>query len=329
MAKSQNQKLKLLYIVNILREFTDEEHPISTQKLIEKLEEYDVLAERKSIYDDMEQLKNFGYDILTVKSKVNGGYFMGEREFELAELKLLVDAVQASKFITLKKSNAMIKKLENMVSKYDAGKLQRQVYVSNRIKTINESIFYNVDVIHNSLQSNTKISFQYFEWTIDKKMELKKEGELYKVSPFALTFNDENYYLVAYDSTGDKIKHYRVDKIKNIKLLNEAREGVQNFKSFDIATYSGRTFGMYGGKEEIVTLFCDNNMAGVMIDRFGKDIDIRKRDENKFSIRVNVAVSRQFFGWLAGVGSGVVLTEPSDVKDQYKKYLEEIIKQYQ
>lgn len=325
MAKSQNQKLKLLYIIKILKEFSDEEHPISTKALIEKLESYEISAERKSIYDDMQQLEQFGYDIICKKSKTDGGYFLGEREFELAELKLLVDAVQASKFITLKKSQNLIKKLETFVSRFDAYKLQRQVYVSNRIKTINESIFYNVDVIHQSMQQNQKISFQYCEWTVEKDLALKRKGENYLVSPFALTFNDDNYYLVAYDGKDSKIKHYRVDKMKNMKNVSLLREGNEHFKSFDIGSYSRTTFGMYGGEEVMVTLLCDSQLIGVIIDRFGKDVDIRKIDEKQFRLRVKIALSHQFFGWVTGLSSKVLIKEPEWVKEQYKEYLTNIL----
>ena len=327
MAKSQNQKLKLLYIIKILQEHSDEEHPITTKTLIEKLETYGIVAERKSIYDDMACLEQFGYDIICKKSKTDGGYFLGERMFELAELKLLVDAVQASKFITLKKSQTLIKKLETLVSHYDASKLQRQVYVANRIKTINESIFYNVDVIHQAMQQNQKISFQYCEWTVERELALKKSGEVYEVSPFALTFNDDNYYLVGYDSKDQKIKHYRVDKMKSTKNLDSKREGNQLFQAFDIGNYSKTTFGMYGGEEVMITLVCDNHLAGVMIDRFGKDVDIRKLDDSTFRLRVKIALSHQFYGWLTGLNSKAYIKEPEWVKDEYRAFVEQTMRE--
>ncbi|MDE5866582.1 MAG: WYL domain-containing protein, partial [Lachnospiraceae bacterium] len=279
MPKSSNQKLKLLYIIKILSEQTDEEHCISTQQLIEELAKYDIKAERKSIYDDINQLIDFGYDIILIKSRVNGGYYMAGREFELAELKLLVEVVQSSKFITLKKSKELIAKIEKLASKPEAKQLQRQVYVANRIKTANESIYYIVDDIHRAIQNNEQISFQYLEWNLEKKLMPRREGKLYRVSPWALTCKDENYYLIAHDNEEDKIKHFRVDKMGSIKALsNVKREGSALFERFDIADYANKTFSMYGGKEESVTLQLENHLIGVVMDRFGQDVSIRERD---------------------------------------------------
>lgn len=329
MPKSSNQKLKLLYIVKILSEQTDEEHCISTQKLIEELAKYDIKAERKSIYDDINQLIDFGYDIILLKSRVNGGYYMAGREFELAELKLLVEVVQSSKFITLKKSKELIAKIEKLASKPEAKQLQRQVYVANRIKTANESIYYIVDDIHRAIQNNEQISFQYLEWNLEKKLIPRREGKLYKVSPWALTCKDENYYLIAHDNEEDKIKHFRVDKMGSIKALsNVKREGSTLFERFDIADYANKTFSMYGGKEETVTMQLENQLIGVVMDRFGQDASIRIRDEEHFSVRVTVAISGQFFGWLTGLGAGARLIAPENVVEQYRQFVDEIIKNY-
>jgi len=325
MAKSANQKLKLLYIAKILNEKTDEEHPITTKELIEELEKYEIRAERKSIYDDMEQLQQFGYDIVSSKSKSAGGYYLASREFELPELKLLVDAVQSSKFITIKKSKELIRKLESFANIYDGKQLQRQVFVSNRVKTENEKIYYNVDEIHRGIQLNKKISFQYFEWNIGKKMQFRKEGDRYQVSPWALIWRDENYYLVAFDENDSKIKHYRVDKMNEISLEEESRNGLEHFEQFNIAEYANRTFGMYGGREEIVTLQFTNRLVGVVLDRFGKEVDIRKRDEEHFLVRVKVALSGQFYGWITGIGPEAKIIAPNSVVEEYKEYLQAIL----
>ena len=329
MPKSSNQKLKLLYIIKILSEQTDEEHCISTQQLIEELAKYDIKAERKSIYDDINQLIDFGYDIILIKSRVNGGYYMAGREFELAELKLLVEVVQSSKFITLKKSKELIAKIEKLASKPEAKQLQRQVYVANRIKTANESIYYIVDDIHRAIQNNEQISFQYLEWNLEKKLMPRRDGKLYRVSPWALTCKDENYYLIAHDNEEDKIKHFRVDKMGSIKALsNVKREGSSLFERFDIADYANKTFSMYGGKEESVTIQLENHLIGVVMDRFGQDVSIRVRDEEHFSVRVTVAISGQFFGWLTGLGAGAKLIAPESVVMQYQQFIDGIIKNY-
>lgn len=330
MPKSANQKLKLLYILKILSEQTDEEHCMSAQSLIEELAKYDIKAERKSIYDDMNQLMDFGYDIILVKSRVNGGYYLASREFELAELKLLVEVVQSSKFLTLKKSKELIQKIEKLASKADAKQLQRQVYVANRIKTANESIYYIVDDIHKAIQNNAQISFQYLEWNLEKELVPRRDGKVYQVSPWALTCKDENYYLIAHDRDEDKIKHFRVDKMGSIKVLEEVkREGGTLFERFDIADYANKTFSMFGGREETVTLKFDNHLIGVVMDRFGREAPVRRRDEGHFSVRVTVALSGQFFGWLTGLGKGASVIAPEEVAHQYRQYLQEILENYQ
>lgn len=329
MAKSANQKLKLLYLLKILTEQSDEEHCMSAQALIDALAAYDIKAERKSVYDDIAQLIDFGYDIILTKAKTGGGYYLAGREFELAELKLLVETVQASRFLTLKKSRELIAKIEKLASKYEAGQLQRQVYVANRIKTANESIYYIVDDIHRAIQNNEQISFQYLEWNLDKELVPRKDGKIYRISPWALTCKDENYYLIAHEKESDSIKHFRVDKMGHIQvLIDEPRQGAELFERFDIAAYANKTFGMYGGKEEIVTLEFENRFIGVVLDRFGKELSVRKRDTEHFSVRVQVALSGQFFGWLTGLGAGAKITAPADVVEEYRGYLHEVIKQY-
>ena len=329
MAKSANQKLKLLYLLKILTEQSDEEHCMSAQALIEALGVYDIKAERKSIYDDIAQLIDFGYDIVLVKAKSGGGYYLAGREFELAELKLLVETVQASRFLTLKKSRELIAKIEKLASKAEAGQLQRQVYVANRIKTANESIYYIVDDIHRAIQNNEQISFQYLEWNLNKELVPRKDGKIYKISPWALTCKDENYYLIAHENESNSIKHFRVDKMGHIQVLTGvAREGAELFDRFDIAAYANKTFGMYGGKEEIVTLEFENRFIGVVLDRFGKEIPVRPRDEQHFSVRVQVALSGQFFGWLTGLGAGAKITAPAAVVEEYRSYLQGVVGQY-
>ncbi len=326
MAKSSNQKLKQLYLLKILSEKTDEAHPMNAGDLIEELARCGISAERKSIYSDIEELILFGADIVLNPSRTSGGYYMASRDFELAELKLLVDAVQSSKFITAKKSEKLIKKLEGLTSKYDAGQLQRQVYVANRIKAQNESIYYNVDYIHKAIQNNVKISFQYSEWTLDKEMKPRKDGKRYQVSPWALLWDDENYYLVAYDDAEDKRKHYRVDKMADIVISDEKRNTIT--QTFDSAVYSKKMFGMFGGEETSVTLKCSNQLIGVLIDRFGKDIMIQKISEDYFKTRVNVAISGQFYGWITALGKGVEILAPDHVREEYKKFLREISDKY-
>lgn len=327
MARSEKQKLKLLYIMQLLIERTDEEHAVTTQEIIDYLQANDIASERKSIYSDIDLLILYGMDIIKIKERP-GGYYLASRQFELAELKLLVDAVQASKFITSKKSGELIAKLETLCSKAEAKQLHRQVVVTNRNKAVNESIYYNVDMIYKAIAENVKIRFQYFEWSVNKEMKLRRDGSFYEVSPWILSWDDENYYLIAYDDRSREIRHYRVDKMLKIGLLNVAREGKAQFEHLDIAGYSKKTFGMFAGEEETVTLSCDSNLTGVMIDRFGKDVAMRKIDETHIKARVDVAVSRQFFGWVTGLGAAVKIEAPERVVRAYRDYLCEILGQY-
>lgn len=329
MPKSTNQKLKLLYLVKILTQQSDEEHCLSAQALIDALGTYGIKAERKSIYDDIAQLTDFGYDIVLVKAKTGGGYYLAGREFELAELKLLVETVQASRFLTVKKSRELIGKIEKLASRAEAGQLQRHVYVANRVKTANESIYYIVDDIHRAIQNNEQISFQYLEWNLERELVPRKDGKRYQVSPWALTCKDENYYLIAHDAENDVIKHFRVDKMGQIQVLADvARQGVELFERFDIAAYANKTFGMFGGREEMVTLEFENRFIGVVMDRFGRDVPVRKRDAEHFSVRVQVALSGQFYGWLTGLGAGAKVTAPEDVAEAYQTHLQSVLGQY-
>jgi len=325
MAKSIHQKLKLLYLIDILREETDEDHPLNAQELIERLEGKGITAERKSIYDDMAELEYYGYDIVLSKSKINGGYYLASTEFELPELKLLVDSVSASRFITRKKSEKLIEKLKKLCNKHDRAQLQRQVYVQNRIKTDNEGIYYNVDTIYSAIYQNKKIIFHYYAWSADKEKTLRNEGKEYRVSPLGFSWNDDNYYLVAYAEEKEEIRHYRVDKMKDITISDEARSEKSGYRDFDIAEYGKQIFGMYGGEPESVTLRFPKHLAGVLLDRFGRDITIRKEDNEYSSVRITVAVSNQFFGWLAGIGPDMKITSPQRVKNNYIEYLKQII----
>lgn len=306
---------------------TDEKHSLSTKDLIVNLEARGITAERKSIYDDIECLKLFGMDI-ELRKEAPKGYYLASRQFELPELKLLVDSVQSSKFLTERKSRELIKKLESLTSSYEATYLQRQVIVSNRIKTMNESIYYNVDKIHEAISGDRAISFQYSEWGVNKELKDKKNGQKYEISPFALNFNDDNYYLVGYDHETKIVKHYRVDKMKSIDILKKPRENKELFKDFDNGIFAKKTFGMYGGEEKELELLCDNKLAGVIIDRFGKDVYMRPVDDKVFKVLVKVNISNQFYGWLCGIGSGVKIISPKEVVDGYKKHLQGIVKSY-
>ena len=328
MAKEASQKLKILYLMRILLEKTDETHSITMPEIIAALKLQGISAERKSIYNDIESLRTYGLDIIGEPDGKIFKYRVVNRTFELAELKLLVDSVQSSKFVTEKKSNDLIKKIEGLGSNYEASQLQRQVYTSGRIKTVNENIYYNVDILHNAINQNSKIKFHYFQWNVKKEMELRKGGEYYCVSPWGLSWDDENYYLVAYDSEAEKIKHYRVDKMLHIDLTGEMREGKELFERFDMAEYSKKMFGMFGGKEENVKIECHNCLAGVIIDRFGTDVKMLKKDNEHFTATVKVAVSKQFLAWVMALGDNAKIVGPENVVDQVKAEIERLRRIY-
>ena len=319
MPRSDKQKLKLMYLIKLFEERTDVSHGLSMTDIIEALSEEGITAERKSIYADISALNEFGYDIVKDNEGKACVYKLVERDFEIAELKLLVDAVQSSKFITESKSNKLIKKIEGLASNNEAKSLHRQVYVANRIKTTNESVYYNVDDIQKAISENHKVSFQYFQWNPNKEKELRHNGMRYEISPWALTWDDENYYMVGYDSKERKIKHYRVDKMLKIEIMADSkREGKALFKDMDMAVYSKKIFGMFGGVEETVVLECKNGISGVIIDRFGTEVDIIKRATDSFTVRVNVQISPQFLGWVFSLGENIKIISPDSVIERMR-----------
>jgi predicted DNA-binding transcriptional regulator YafY len=328
MAKGANQKLKMLYLVRIFYQYTDDEHSLTMQQIIHKLEEFGVNADRKTLYQDLEELNNFGIDIIREKVGRGTSYHLGKRPFELAELKLLVDSVQAAKFITDTRTRKLIRKLENLTSVYEAGHLQRQVVLSGRIKTVNKMVYNNVDTIYSAIGDGRQITFHYFQWDVKGRQVLRHNGALYQISPWCLVWDDEYYYLIAYDANADQIKHYRVDKMKDLRIAEEKRLGQEAFQNFDMAKYTRALFGMFGGNEASVTLECENNMAGIMIDRFGKDVTLIPLDEDHFTLHVDVIPSRQFLGWIMSLGKGVRITGPESVVKEMRDEVRRLADEY-
>ena len=328
MPKGTNQKFKLYRLAQIMMEKTDEDHYITMSEILNALKQYEITADRKSIYNDLKDLSSFGIEVEGEQTGNRYHYHVVSRPFELPELKLLVDAIQSSKFITEKKTNVLIKKLETLVSKYDAQKLQCQVFVSGRIKNMNESIYYSVDAIHTAISENRKIYFKYFQWNIKKKPELRHHGKLYHISPWGLLWDDENYYMIGFDSEAQKIKHYRVDKMLDIELSEEKRDGKDSFKKLDMADYAKKSFGMFGGKDEKVRLLVHNDLAGVMIDRFGRDIMMIPADDEHITINVDVRVSRQFLAWVFSLGPQVKILGPAEVVTAMQEETRRMVEQY-
>lgn len=321
-----DDKLKILYLMKMLLDETDPEHPMNASEIADKMNRrYNYTTyNRKTIYSDIERLRTFGLSIGQTKG-ANFGYFIKDRVFSLAELKLMVDAVQSSKFITKGKSVELIRKLETLTSEHNARFLKREVYIRNRIKSSNDSIYNNVDAIHAAINDNRQIQFQYFEWTVEKTLVPRKSGEVYIISPWALTWDDENYYMVGYDAEAEMIKHYRVDKMKKTKETDKIRQGRELFMNFDLAAFARKTFGMFGGEEKELTLECENQLVGVVIDRFGQDIILVPSGDGYFRTNVTVAVSPHLFGWLAAVGKGIQIAWPEDIRNEYREYLQEVV----
>ncbi len=327
MPKSPGQKLKILYLAKFFLEETDENHIATMPQILSYLKRAGIEAERKSVYSDMEDLELFGFDIVRQRGK-NCGYFLGERKFQLPEVRLLVDAVQSSRFLTRKKSEELIDKLRSLASRHEAGVLGHNVFVSGRVKTMNESIYLTVDTLSLAIEEDKMVRFFYYDWDMDGNKALKRNGQAYTVSPYFLLWDDEKYYLVAVDEkTGEK-RHFRVDKMEKITLLSEKRKGKEYFKDFSPAVYENKSFGMFGGKEERVTLWWSEDLAGVFYDRFGKESTIRKR-EGGFLSSHSVLVSPVFFSFLMSFGDKVRITGPDWVKDEFVKHTKSILRSYE
>ena len=323
--EDKRKKTKLLYLARLFMEQTDEDNALTLSEINERLEGYGIKpVDRKTLYGDFEELRAFGLDIISETRNGKGYYFLGGRLFELPELKLLVDTVQSARFMTEKKSRELISKLEQLTSKAQAQQLHRQVLISGRIKSMNESIYYNVDRINEAINLDSQIQFQYFQWDVNKKMILRHDGSKYTVSPWTLVFDDDNYYLVGYEE--GKIKHYRVDKMLNITSTGMPRKGKAHFHE---AEYTHKSvFGMYGGDITSVTLEAENWMAGIIIDRFGLDTPMAPVSKTRFQAIIEVAVSQQFFGWLIGLGPDIRLVGPTPVIRQMKEHIRRLEEQY-
>lgn len=314
MSRSPNQKQKLLALLEILRAESDENHPLSTADLIAALARQGISAERKSIYDDIATLTDRGYDIVTVRGR---GCYLASREFELAELKLLVDAVQSSKFISEGKSRTLIRKLESLCSRHEAGQLQRQVFVSGRVKTMNEAVLYSIDALHEAIATDRQVQFRYFDYNAKKEKVFRHGSKTYTVSPVGLLRSDECYYLVALE--GVERRHYRVDRMTGITLTDQSR--TPGCAGLDMAAYTRRHFSMFSGVEQQVKLRCPNALAHVFLDQFGMDVMLIPQDGAHFTLTVEVAVSPLFYGWLFALGAEVEILAPADVRAEYAALL--------
>ena len=332
MAGVKNSKLKLLYIADILSKKTDEDNYISATALCDELAKLGIPAERKSIYKDIDVLREYGYDIIHNGSRSTGGYFMGARKFELAEIRLLSDAVQAANFISQKKTNELVDKIESFASDRQAKVLHSQVYVDKRPKCKNEEIFYNINALDEAISSGFKVTFTYTKRRITDEFKTTKEEKLFKVSPYALIWANDHYYVVCNNEKYDNLMHLRIDRIKKIAIT---KEPVRHFsevsdykRSFDSADYAGKLFNMYSGEQKPVELICRNDLLETMLDRFGDRIKVQKVDDESFLLRTNAVVSDGLAAWVLQFGGRVTVKMPNELINSVKMKAEEIIKKY-
>lgn len=334
MAKGNNQKLKALHLLDILREHSDETHPLPLSRIIEMLQQRGVeIRDRKSLYDDMDALRAYGADIIGQRRGREYVYYLGEREFELPELKLLADAVQSSRFITQSKTLKLLRKLQSLTSVHQGHQLQQQSYVLNRSKATGEQIYYSVDALHHAITQGKQITFEYCEWVLTWKQEkvekqARRNGARYRVSPIVLIWEDENYYLRAYDHDRGEARSYRVDKMREIRVEEEPAQ-VPEQDWVDPALYTKKAFNMFSGQVETVKLELQNHLIGVVIDRYGQDVFLSHgNDPDHFFATVEVALSPQFYSWVFSFGNEARILEPAWVVADYTAQLKAALEGY-
>ena len=325
MPKSDNQKLKIFYILDYLQQNSHEDHPVRAAELIHMLErQHNILCERKTIYSDISALQDYGVDIVSIPGKA-GGYYIASRNFELPELKLLIDAVQSSRFLTEKKSRELIEKLCNQCSVHDAKLMRRDVLVSGRVKSMNETIYYNVDRIQEAIADGKQITFRYFDWGLDGKRHYREKS--YEASPYGLCQDNENCYLLAL-SERHGITSYRVDRMSDITLLDQSRVPCPELTGKNLTEHANRLFQMYAGEAVDVKLRFHRSLVNVVIDRFGKGTMLIPDGDDHFTFTVQVAVSPMFLSWVIGFGSKAKILHPQSVIDQCRKMCLESLEQY-
>lgn len=339
MAKTENQKLKALYIAKYIMEYSDEDHDFTATDIAQYLEEeHEITAERRSIYRDLDALKEvFGFDL---ESRQGGKYRLASRQFEFDDLRLLAECVDAAKFISASKAKELVSMLSELCSVYQAEQLEGETFVCNRAKTTQKGTLNIISTIRAAMakrldgQPHTpqKITFKYLKYNINDvhtQVERRK-GQAYKVSPYKLLINDGNYYLLAFDDHAQDMRTYRIDRMKDVKAIAEPREGENAFAAIDLETYTQRVFSMYGGKQERVSIRFINPLLDTAIERFGtgKDVFYRPEGEKHFVVTADVEISDQFYGWLCGFGKRVKIITPATAAEEYKAYLDKICTMY-
>lgn len=329
MAKGKNHRLRLLYLNRIMLQ-TNENNKISMQEIIDKLKEYNIDSDRKGLYNDFEELRIFGTNVLKGGSARNTRYYVADEQLESSDLKLLIGAVQTSQFLTVQKTNSLTKKLIKLYNNEDSSLYDRKVYIEERTRNMDKSVFKTLDVIYQAITNNKMVLFYYYSWNLYKEKEFHNNGQYIEVSPWAIVWNRDRYYLVAYLFKGEtkdytkEIRHYRLDKIYNPSISDSKRKGGRIFNDINMDDYIKQSFGMFAGKVETVTLECANNKANVIIDRFGMDVPIEKVDEEKFRVDIKVAISPKFYSWIMAYGKDVKIVGPESVVKEMKERVNEL-----
>lgn len=335
MRNYSNPKLKLLYLKQFFEEQTDEDHPATMPQILEYLDSKGIHAERKGIYADISYLEDFGMELRDVskedreseeKKQRNRTYRLLDRAFEPSEIKLILDSVASSKFLSERKSMDLMTKLGNLLSVHQRQSLKRQIKVTGRVKSMNGSVMYSVDTIHVAIASDKTVKFKYFHYNTDKEREYTHDGKPYEVSPWTLLYDNSNYYLLAY--VKDDMRTFRVDRMAEVKQGAKEREGKEQFEAFDLVSFTKATFGMFHGEEEKVEMLFHNSLIDTVIDKFGKEIFITPVDNTHFKITVPVNVSPQFYGWIFGLGGKATILGPKSVVNKMKDMLDKASKKY-
>ena len=325
MAKSDNQKLKIFYILDYLKRNSHQDHPVRANELISMLDRnHNIACDRKTVYSDIAALQEYGVDIVSIPGR-NGGYYIASRNFELPELKLLIDAVQSSRYLTEKKSRELIEKLCEECSVYDANLMRRDVLVSGRVKSMNETIYYNVDRIQDAISQNKQISFRYFDWGIDGKRKYRSKD--YKASPYGLCQDNENCYLLGH-SPRYGITSYRVDRMSDIQILETDRDPCPELTGKALTAHANQLFQMYSGDQVTVKMRFHRSMANAVIDKFGRNTMLIPDGEDHFTFTVSVAVSPMFLSWVIGFGPKAKILYPDSVIQQCVAMCREAMENY-
>ena len=327
----RGQKVKLLYIIKILTEFTDEDHPLSATEICEKLAAYDITAERKAIYDDINCLIDFGYDIIQTRVPKNG-YFLASRDFELPEVFLLGDAVRTAKFISEKKTRELTKKLDKLLSHYQAKSSLRGIYIDSSSKTNNEELFYNIDRINTAIREGKKIKFTYTKKILRDGRKIISESRTRVVSPYAMTWQFDYYYLIGNYDKYNNLMHLRIDRIHSVEITNEPIRHfseVSNYRdTFDVADYTKKLFGMFGGNMQEIKLRCNNTILEQVTDRFGDSIFITNVTDETFDFTIMAAVSDALVTWITNYTEMIEVLKPNDLREKIIDRAEKILKLY-